>query len=746
MPFLRRNWPVLLLVLLPLTVLWRCVFLGEVIGPWDQIMQMAPWNGPKPSSAWDVLQADGVLQFYPWRDLVFQAWGNGQLPFWNPYQLCGTPLLANSQSAGFYPPHILAGVLHLPTGIAITLLAWFHFAWAALGARALAKEFGAEEYGAATAGACFGLSAFMVSWTPLASVLTTCSWIPWVITYGCRALAKSSEQDKGSWLAPVAPLAGCLAMMFLSGHLQFAAYGVMGLIVVATTITISQKPKLKQTVSVALALVLGASLAAPQVLPAVAFSRQSHRQVTASAEGGQAYASSAIALPELTGFVTPALTGLPGSGVETEGAPQALPSYWPAYIKRGAAFSEGAIGIGPWILALVLLGTRKRMRETAALWVLVGTGTLLALGPLSLALYFGMPGWASTGSPGRAAVLVVLGLCVAAGALWPKQVQSKSIKLPLAVVTVLALVSICLALNLVTNTKPWMPNIQSAAPIAMAGIPFLSVVLSVLLGLGALVALKSNARVAFGFGLAGTLLSGSLFCLPSGRPVPIDLGVEAGSRSAFINSNWGLLAAARAVLPGNTATMLRVSDVAGYDSLLSKDTLEMLRTINKGIDPAPDANGNMMFVKPGFEPVQLSEAGVTHVWSLGRLTELSAEPEQHGNLFLYRLNGLGKAYITTRADSRPAQIVEESTDKIVVEVAGPGDLVVKTRRMEGWVASTGDPQSGLWLTAKVPEGSHKITFTYTPPGFQLGLGLAGASLLACALILWTSRRKPQPVV
>ena len=57
---MKRYWPLLFLPLIAIIPLWRCVFLGEAIGPFDQIRQMAPWNGPKPAQPWDVLQADGV--------------------------------------------------------------------------------------------------------------------------------------------------------------------------------------------------------------------------------------------------------------------------------------------------------------------------------------------------------------------------------------------------------------------------------------------------------------------------------------------------------------------------------------------------------------------------------------------------------------------------------------------------------------------------------------------------------------
>ncbi|HQU19727.1 MAG TPA: hypothetical protein PLA92_11835, partial [Fimbriimonadaceae bacterium] len=125
---LRRNWAYVLLAFAPLLFLAPLLFSGETLGPFDSVRQMSPWEGPKPTRPWDVLQADAVLQFYGWRDLVFEGWRTGEVPHWNPYQLAGTPLLANSQSGAMYPLHILAGIFRLPTGLALVLLAWLHLA------------------------------------------------------------------------------------------------------------------------------------------------------------------------------------------------------------------------------------------------------------------------------------------------------------------------------------------------------------------------------------------------------------------------------------------------------------------------------------------------------------------------------------------------------------------------------------------------------------------------------------------
>lgn len=790
MPFLRRHWPVLTLVLLPLVVLWRCVFLGETIGPWDQIMQMAPWGGPKPTSAWDVLQADGVLQFYPWRDLVFEAWGKGQLPLWNPYQLCGTPLLANSQSAGFYPLHILMGVLQVPTSLAVTLLAWFHLAWASLGARFLARQYGANEYGAVIAGACFGLSAFMVSWTPLASVVTTCSWIPWVIGLGKALVAgapplpeamivredeervaggdperprpsggegiggEGQEAGSAGWKpAPqtmVVLLALACAMMLLGGHLQFAAYGFIGLVVIALVEGIKARAKWPRWVGLAGAVVLGGMLAAPQILPVLAFSKESHRQVKPTAEGAAAYAASAIGLPELTGFAFPSATGLPGKAVTPDGLSEPVPSYWPAYVKRGAAFAEGAIGLGPIVIGLLAFLNRRKLREALGMSSLSLTGLLLALGPLSALFYLFFPGWSGTGSPGRAIVLVVLSLCCLAGTALPKEFNSNAVKRLLWILLGSAALTLGLS-TMAAGMKPWLPGVDSVSQVIIAAqVSPVSWMQVAAITLTAIALLKYQPRISAGLVTVCFLLAGPLFCLPSGKPVPTIKPPAPTTRAAFVNSNWGLLQAAPAIMPGNTATTARIHDVAGYDSLLSKDTLEMLRSVNGGKDPAPDANGNMMFVKPGFDPAKLADAGVSEVWSLQPLPQLPTEPEQRGNVLVYELTGPGRAFVaqspSTASLGTPAEMTVDGTDRQTIKATGPGTLVVKDRNLPGWTVTVdGKPaeiKPGLWRQLDLPEGPHTVDFHYSPPGLINGFFAAIVGALTTCCLLVFGRAKP----
>jgi len=371
--------------------------------------------------------------------------------------------------------------------------------------------------------------------------------------------------------------------------------------------------------------------------------------------------------------------------------------------------------------------SRKKFKENAGLWAVSLVGLLLALGPLSVVMYLTVPGWGSTGSPGRASVLVVLSLCVASGCLWPEEVDLKRFYRAFAWLAVLIVASIGFGALLASTAKPWNPGIESIQPIAISEL-FGPTALAALVLLCPFLSIntKKTTRLLMG-GLVATLVCGPLFCLPTGRPLITKAAPDPNVRHAFVNSNWGLLNAAKAVMPGNTASASRIYDVAGYDSLLSKDTLEMLRAVNAGKDPAPEANGNMMFVKPGFDTARLADAGVTVVETADGQIE--------------QIPGPGRAY----TPSGPAKITLDGYDRQTVEAVGPGLLTVKDRNMPGWSAKVdGAPvkvTEGLWRQVFLPAGPHTVEFRYDPPGLRTGLAASAVGALLTALLLLPVRRK-----
>jgi Ca2+/Na+ antiporter len=758
---LRRFWPFIFIAVCAILPLWRALLMGETIGPFDQVRHMAPWNGPAPTRPYDVLQADAVLQFYPWRDMVFESWGHGQVPAWNPYELAGTPLLANSQSAGFYPPHVVAGLLHIPTGFAISLLAWFHLLWAGLGAYFLTRRLGGSRIGATVAGTAFCLSPFMLAWTGLSSVITTASWIPWVLGF-VVALFQHAESVRVRNKRVVC-LALCTAMMLLAGHLQFSAYGLGAAVFMAVWLLVSTRKSREPSdneyrapakqkhaylhgwalLRIVLGLGFGAMLAAPQLLPVLQYGKFSHRANVPAEQGYNAYVAGAIPWSALQGIAFPTALGDPSKPTPIKARKlNGANEYWPALTNRGMDFAETALGVGP--LVFILLFFRRKLAGPVLPLLVSGIiALLIALGTgLNRPFYFLVPGWSAGGSPGRAIVLFALALCVVAGTavdyvpLIPKKTVQLGTILAVLGALVLALLPVLFSINYPTLFSRDAIMAAIKATVANEAPIFL---VTGILALAALLAFREKPayKIALPVVTALCALIGYGFNLiPTGDASSLAAGLPKATtaRMAFANPFWGLFTASRDVMPPNTAVYGRLHDLAGYDSLMHRDSVALLHSID-GEDAAASTNGNMMLVKPKADPKALADAGVTEIWSLRPLSQFYASPKVENGIFKYPNPGPGRAF----TPAGPATITAEDYGHIEVEATGPGPLTLKDRMMPGWAAEvdgapaaiTGEP----WRIVQLAEGKHKIIFRYQPPGMITGFLLACVAGLLC-MLLW----------
>ena len=99
--------PLAIILLIPLIILDGALLHNQVLLPADILSSYPAWQGSFPSQkVSNVLLSDDILQFYPWHKLAYEeAQVTGRFPLWNPYELTGQPLVANAQSALFFPPH-----------------------------------------------------------------------------------------------------------------------------------------------------------------------------------------------------------------------------------------------------------------------------------------------------------------------------------------------------------------------------------------------------------------------------------------------------------------------------------------------------------------------------------------------------------------------------------------------------------------------------------------------------------------
>ena len=420
-----RWFPPLFFALLSVLFLWRSIFAGDVFLPAGLLGHVAPYKAVIPADAvplWNPLRWDAVAQFYPWRFFAAQSLRNGILPLWNPYQFCGTPFVANSQSAVFYPPNLLFALL--PTMRAFAVSAAFHLTLCGWFTYFFLRRLNCAEWPALFGSVVFAFSAWQIQWLQLPTFLATSCWIPLIFSLIYGIIEVRSQKSEVRRNAPFllssdfCLLSTSFGLMLLAGHLQIAFYGLLaaGLWAVGLSIAAAKRDGIRAAgrglAHCGAALVLGLMLASPQILPALELSHVSHRAGPATAAGYTAYTEYALNPSQLVTLALPNFYGndyAPGN------------KFWGYYkkdvgggvtigIRHNAAEIACYVGILPLIFAVFALvrGLQKKRFDRRVLFfgLLAALALLMALGsPIDAVFYFGVPGFGQSGSPGRVLVL-----------------------------------------------------------------------------------------------------------------------------------------------------------------------------------------------------------------------------------------------------------------------------------------------------------------------------------------------------
>ena len=738
-----RSFPVLVLLLLPCLLLWRVVFFGDAFLPADLLRDVAPWrdaSAPAPVP-WNPLMWDGVAEFYPWRAFAADSLHHGFLPLWNPHQFCGTPFVANSQSAVFYPPNLLFDILPVSTAFGVSAL--LHLMGTGLLMLGFLRFLGLGRVPALLGAVVWQMSAWQAAWLALPTFLCVSAWLPLALWLVGRFVSRPSARRTMA-------LGACLGVMLLAGHLQIALYCLLltlgyGLFRAGPAVRADKTRFLPLLLGAAFALLLAGGLAAPQLLPAIELSRVSHRAGGAPTwPAYQGYVGLAVPPLALITLFLPGFYGNPTQG-----------TFWlPQIIRTNGgpgAFMENACYVGVLALALAFVGTGLtwRSRPTTRFFsVSALLALLLALGtPLNALLFFGIPGFAQSGSPGR--VLVVWTFCASVLAATGANalLERKPGRALLVPVGALALAFVLTLTATVVRIGPQ----TLVGSLGLVGDPW-RLPTGILLGGAAVFVLwrrKTLSTPVFGALLVGLVATDLLAAnvgfnrtMATANVYPVTPGVAFLQRHAAegrimpLNRQWSLFAAPPAVLPPNAATVYGLSDTQGYDSLLTGRYFAWASELNgDGKSPAPPENGNMVFTHGDGTP-EAREAAARFVVSVGPLPpEGPSLPLvfTDGAMQIYEDSGaMPRARLATRGQAVPIEDVAPTRLRMSVGGAGNNkELIVADQWYPGWQAWEGGrpipvlERPDVFRTVELTETSHgridTVEMRYLPMTFRLGL-------------------------
>ena len=142
---------------------------------------------------------------YPLAHFQRDCFWHGELPFWNPYNYCGTPFLAQWNTMPLYPPALI--YLLLPLTWSLSFFCLLHFWFAGFGIYQLARRWTGNDFAAAFAGVAFAFNGLTLNLLMWPSHIATLSWMPWVV------LAVEAAWREGGRKIILAAIVGAMQML-----------------------------------------------------------------------------------------------------------------------------------------------------------------------------------------------------------------------------------------------------------------------------------------------------------------------------------------------------------------------------------------------------------------------------------------------------------------------------------------------------------------------------------------------------
>jgi hypothetical protein len=767
---------IILLILFNLVLFWP-IFTGLVPLPTDALAgAYEPWAG----QFWgfvagipykNISLTDVFSQLYPWRELAMDLIRKGAWPLWNQFSFSGYPLLANWQSAPFYPLNILMLIFGNLRGYG--LMVFLQPILAGSFMYLFLKQIRLSRTAALFGALISAYSGFAMTYLEYATLGQIMAWLPLILYF----FEKYFENRKIRFMA----LAGlCFFPVFTGGFFQPAFY----VLLIACLYWLFRARRFSLLGLGLVFILIGALTAALQLFPTVELLGLSIRSLDNNIVE---YHYGLLPVQNLISFLAPDFFGNPATG-----------NYWGVMQYQEATGYFSAIALA---LALVAFFSRKRDWRINLFSALFAGSLVLAFNnPIGRLIYQLKVPLLATGYASRWFLVTAFSGAFLAAVAFEKFERKAILASLLASFGVLAIAVALIWGGIIPVKFDYIPvalrNLVLPLCLLAGGI-FVSIVVKnknwakwLLLGLVAL----DLGRFAMKF----TPFSETEYTT---RKLPVFEYIK--NRGGFDR----VMAQEGPILPANTWIYPRLYSPAGYDPLLVKDYAVFFQGVNMGVNRKENVTGKLgqanftrylYLVNPNSEFLDL--LGVKYLlaikWDGGRVRPWGKINEAYINLERYRpvfedgatvilenINALPRVSLYYRAEAendtarateklvegfdfrtqllinkkepkeyRPAKndvvtitSYEANRVELKAETENGAYLLLTDTYFPGWkVTVNGERKEilrafGTFRAVEVGPGESRVIMVYKPESFKIG-GIVSAFSLAVLLFITLRKR------
>jgi hypothetical protein len=742
---IRNYWALAVFVALTGIFFWKFFLKGWLPIPADTIVGMYhPWR----DKIWDNLTGgvhfknflitDPVRQLYPWRKLVIDILKIGKIPYWNPYNLSGTPLLANMQSA----PFSIFNLILLPLNNRLFAYGWGVLIFlqpllAGIFLYFYLKELKLNPLPSLLGALSFAFGGFFMAWLEWGTVLYSALWLPFILL----SIEKILIRKKFFAWGPIFVFA--LSQSFFAGHLQTFFYVFLfSIIYLIWRLFRFNGDKLKTVLLFAACYLLFVIITAPQWLPIWQFIGLSARGID---QADWRQPGWFIPWQNLIQFLSPDFFGNP-----------ATLNYWG--IWNYAEFI-GFIGVIPLLLAFLSLS-----------FIINGKIKFFAFFGL-IALSFALPTpWAklpyllkfpllSTGQPTRIIMLIDFCLSVLAAFGAQKVMERKQKIWP-----ILGLISAYGILWLIVSGKHMdisrrnliLPTAISGSGAILILLLYLKKIPSKLIVI-CLLALSVFDLFRFGWKFLPFVKTDYLF------PTTQTLDFIKKDQKVY-----RVMTTDRRILPPNFSVAYKIQTIDGYDPLYFQRYGELVTALERGKpDTTPPFGFNRIITPQNYSSRLIDLLNVKYILSLTdlNLPKLGLVFQEGETRLYYNKDFFPRAFMVYNyrfaenkqeaiemlmdekinlkqkvilEESLPADIFKLTNEKIInsaiIEKYNEGEVLIDVRTNKkgflvltdsfypGWRAYVDDAPARIYRAnynfrmVIVPMGEHKVKFIFNKYG------------------------------